>query len=320
MLSRTEEELSSTSALAKTNDIKLQEIKENAAKSMDNLIKQLDGTSSETLLMCELQGLDKQLKSIRGSFKVEVAKKAELQQCIENEKCKLKEIRDNPEHDDGIREDNRKQIKRYNNELKSRQESIDLLKGRFTKQITSFKEMIAKVLDKDVSFAEKIWTLYREQGIMIASILTAIRMAISILVEALLPSGSRTGSAPAARDKPLPTNEKGEWIRNKLNTLARQLGRFGAKVAKVLPGIIGVILSWILNRAADVVHWVSQNLWTLAVGIRGLLYMYMLPRSKNYITICPNVIQSKYHKTPLIPIMLKAMNANSLSCCSLLGV
>ena len=49
--------------------------------------------------------------------------------------------------------------------------------------------MIAKVLDKDVSLSEKIRTLFQEQGITIASILTAIGMVISVLVEALLPSG-----------------------------------------------------------------------------------------------------------------------------------
>ena len=74
-----------------------------------------------------------------------------------------------------------------NDELKVRQESIDLLKGRLKNQITSFEEIIAKVLDKDTSLAEKIGTLFREQGITIASILTAIGMAIGVLVEALLP-------------------------------------------------------------------------------------------------------------------------------------
>ena len=55
----------------------------------------------------------------------------------------------------------------------------------------SFHETIAKVLDKDTSLGEKIRTLFREQGITIASILTAIGMAIGVLVEALL-----TGSVP----------------------------------------------------------------------------------------------------------------------------
>ena len=63
------------------------------------------------------------------------------------------------------------------------------LKGRLKNPITSFCETIAKVLDKDTSLAEKIQTLFREQGITIASILTAIGMAIGVLVEALLPGG-----------------------------------------------------------------------------------------------------------------------------------
>ena len=95
---------------------------------------------------------------------------------------------------------------------------------------------------------------------MITSILTAIGMAISVLVEVLLPGGGGTGSASAAGGTPLPKDENGEWIRNKLKTFARLLEGLGAKATEVLPGIIGAILSWILNRAADVVCSVLQNL------------------------------------------------------------
>ena len=113
--------------------------------------------------------------------------------------------------------------------------------------------MIVKVLDKDTSLAEKIRTLFREQGIMIASILMAIRMAIGVLVEALLPGGGGTAASPP------PKNEKGvkEWLRNKLKALASLLGRLGVKAAEVLPGIIGMIISWVLKRATDVVDWAS---------------------------------------------------------------
>ena len=142
--------------------------------------------------------------------------------------------------------------------MKVRQESIDLLKVRLKNQITSFQETIAKVLDKDISLAEKIRTLFREQGITIAFILTAIRMAIRVLVEALLPGGGATASG----GEPPPKDEKGlkEWIRNKLKVLASLLGRLETKAAEASPGIIGGIISWILNRAKDVVGWVSQNL------------------------------------------------------------
>ena len=106
----------------------------------------------------------------------------------------------------------------------------------------------------------------------------AIRMAIGVLVEALLPGGGGTvasgGNPPPPKDK---TGLK-EWIRFELKALASLLGKLGMKAAEALPGIIGVIISWILSRAADVVGWVSQNLWTLVVGIGGLIYTYMVIR------------------------------------------
>ena len=228
--------------------------------------------------MRELLGLDKQLRSIRGSLKVEVAKKLELEEHIHKECRKLEEFREYPgEYDNAMKEDITKRIDALNDELATGQESIDLLKGRLKNQITSLKETITKVLDKDTSLGEKIRTLFREQGITITFILTAIEMAIGVLVEALLPGG---GSADSASGGPPPKDEKGlkEWIRNKLKALASLLGKLGMKAAEALPGIIGGIISWILNRAKDVVGWVSQNLWALVVGIGGLIYTFMVTR------------------------------------------
>ena len=249
------------------------------AKSTEDLISQL--TQTDDLFeysLHELLGLDKQLRSIRGSLKVEVAKKVQLEDCIKKEHHKLEEFREYPGvYDDAMREDITKRINALNDELATRQGSIDLLKGRLENQITSFHETIAKVLDKDTSLAEKIRTLFREQGIMIASILMAIGMAIGVLIEALFPGG---GGASTAGGEPPPKDEKGlkEWIRNKLKALASLLGKLGVKAAEALPGIIGVIISWILNRAKDVLGWVSQNLWALVVGIGGLIYTYMVTR------------------------------------------
>ena len=113
---------------------------------------------------------------------------------------------------------------------------------------------------------------------MIASILTAIRMAIGVLVGALLPGDG--GAAASGGGQPPSNDEAGlkEWIRNKLKALASLLGQLEIKAAEALPGIIGGIISWILNRAKDVVGWVSQNLWVLVVGIGGLIYIYMVTR------------------------------------------
>ena len=81
---------------------------ESATKSKENLFVQLEEESSNDLPIWKLLGLDKQVRSIRGSLQVEVAKKVELEECIEKEKRALVEIRDNPEYNDGILEAIRK--------------------------------------------------------------------------------------------------------------------------------------------------------------------------------------------------------------------
>ena len=280
MLNKAAEQLPSESYITGADEIELQEIAEKASGIISQ-IKDIQTDAAELFEhpLRELRGLDKQLRSIRGSLKVEIAKKVELEEHITKEHRKLEEFREYPgEYNDAMKEDITKRIDDLNDELVIRQESIDLLKGRLKNQITSFHETIAKVLDKDTSLGEKVRTLFGEQGITIASILTAIRMAIRVLVEALLPGGG--GGAAAASGGPPPKDDKGlkEWIRNKLKALASLLGRLGIKAAEALPRIIGGIISWILNRAKDVVGWVSQNLWALVVGIGGLIYTYMVMR------------------------------------------
>ena len=126
--------------------------------------------------------------------------------------------------------------------------------------------------------AEKIRTLFREQGITIASMLTAIRMSIGVLIEVLLPGGG--GGSTESGGKTPPKDEEGlkEWIKTKLKALASLLGKLGVKATEALPGIIGGVISWILNRAKDVMGWVSQNVWALVVDIEGLIYTYMVTR------------------------------------------
>ena len=68
------------------------------------------------------------------------------------------------------------------------------------------------------------------------------------------------------RKVPLQVIKKGgakEWIKNKLKALSQLLGKLADKALASLPGIIGSILSWILNRAKEVNCWLSQNLWAL---------------------------------------------------------
>ena len=126
-----------------------------------------------------------------------MAKKVELEEHIKKEKRKLEEFREYPGvYGDDQLEEIRNRFERLSDNLKVRQESIDLVKGRLANQITIFKETIAKVLDKDTSLAEKIRMLFRKQGIMIASVLTAIGMTIGVLVKALLPGEGGAAATP----------------------------------------------------------------------------------------------------------------------------
>ena len=64
MLHKAKEEMPSTSDVANVDDIELQEITENVARSTENLTVQLEGEFSDDLPMSELLGLDKQIRSI----------------------------------------------------------------------------------------------------------------------------------------------------------------------------------------------------------------------------------------------------------------
>ena len=87
MLNKAAEELPSESDITKVDDIELQEMAEKASGIISQ-IKDVQ-TDTEDLFehpLHELLGLDKQLRSIRGSLKVEVAKKVELEERITKER------------------------------------------------------------------------------------------------------------------------------------------------------------------------------------------------------------------------------------------
>ena len=105
-------------------------------------------------------------------------------------------------------------------------------------------------------------------------------MAIGVLIEALLGAPSASTSTPGGTSG---GDEKGgarEWIKNKLKALSQLLGKLADKALASLPGIIGSMLSWILNRAKEVVGWLSQNLWALITGVGVLIYTYFMTNAR----------------------------------------
>ena len=171
---------------------------EMTSKDINTSVKDLEQDTSfikpdhkdKLLPLRELEGLDKQLRMTKGSLKVAIAKHVDLKARIEHEERKLGEIQD-PSYSDDQRNMIEDRIKKLRDELNERNKEIDILEGEASKQINQIRESITKFLDKETgTLGERIRTIFKEQGITIVSILTAIGMAIGVLVEALLGSPS----------------------------------------------------------------------------------------------------------------------------------
>ena len=270
-----------------TTDAETIEMIEVTSKDIDTTVKGVEQDTSfiepskrdKLLPLRESEGLDKQLRTIKRSLKVAIAKRIDLEGRIEHEERKLSEVQDPAYSDDQI-DMTEGRINKLRGELTERNKEIDILKGEASKQINQIRGSITKFLDKEMgTLGERIRTLFKEQGITIVPILTAVGMAIGVLIEALL--GGPSASAPTSQSTTTSDKKGGarEWIKNKLKALSQLLGKLADKALASLPGIIGSIISWILNRAKEVVGWLSQNLWALITGVGVLIYTYFMTKT-----------------------------------------
>ena len=273
------------------DNIMLQDIVNKNEIATDNSIKLIETSLTEIgadastqtggLTLRELQGPDKELRTISGSLRSAIAKAMAKQVDIDKENRKLEEKVNDGTYSDEQREEVRTRLQRFQDEQKAINKQIRILKGRYSNQIYQIRESIMKLLDKETgTLGERIRTLFKEQGITIVSILTAVGIAIGVLIEALL--GGPSTSTPTPQSTTTSDKKGGarEWIKNKLKALSQLPGKLADKALASLPGIIGSILSWILNRAKEVVGWLSQNLWALITGVGVLVYTYFMTKTR----------------------------------------
>ena len=254
---------------------------ENSMKLIEtSLTETAEDASTQTsgLTLRELEGLDKELRTISRSLRSAIAKSIAQQVNIDRENRKLEEMTNDETYSDQQREEVRARLQRFQDEQKFLNNQIRILKGRYSNQIYQIQESIMKFLDKETgTLGERIRTLFKEQGITIVSILTAL----GVLMKALL-GGPSTTSTPTSQSTTTSDKKGGarEWIKNKLKALSQLLGKLADKALQSLPGIIGSVLSWILNRAKEVVGWLSQNLWALIRGVGVLIYTYFMTKKR----------------------------------------
>ena len=257
---KVDEDLSVISTEAGT--VELQNLGATAGKA-SSIVETMETTFSDASLpLREIRGLDKALQTIRGELMNNLAKLTELDNHITREQNKL----DEPDIGDFERRRIAERIRNLKDERVSRLEAASASREALRSQISRIRETINRLINEDTTLAERIRTLFREQGITIVSILTALGMVISTLVLAV--SGGSAAVVP-----PTPPSKGGlrEWVKKYLHALGRVLAKLAAKAGAALPGIIGSVVGWLLNLLSKTAGWLASNLWALMLAVGGIL-------------------------------------------------
>ena len=234
--------------------------------SMESLIQEEEaaqiGASPLPLPMRELMGLDKTLRTLRGTQAVQESKLVEIDQ-------KIADIEFNQESGTEL-EFNDVEIELDN--LKATREaivdSISTLRQEQRSQLRQIKDLAMELAYSDLNLREKLVKLFREQGVTVVSIITALSFIIVSIALAigLASGGSAAASIPKKPDAPADGPVK---------SIGRMLKRFGVWLGTALPGIIGGALSLIVNLLAEVLMWVGSNVWLMVLTAGGVVLSYV---------------------------------------------
>ena len=234
-------------------------------KSIETTFPVLSTEGTQTIMTKrEMDGVMKAMTDIRDELTNNLAKLSSVDKDLEKEKRKLEQAKGDNDEYQVNRISNR--IKDLESERSARMEVINNNREQLRSQVNRIRETIHKVLNEDTTLRERIRTLFKEQGITIVSILTALGMTIGVIVEAVIPRGAGVTPTPG------PGESVKDWIKKQLTNLGKLLAKLAGKAAEALPGIIGAIVSWLLSTTAGVISWVSENLWALLVLVVGLLF------------------------------------------------
>ena len=241
-----------------------QEMNAFIASLADPVLKN-SGTQTSGLPLRELEGLDKALQSIRGTIAIQEAKRVEYAKDVKRYEEKLEFSRGNAAPPEVI-EDYTKKLDEAWNGLEAAESSLKNLRGQAHNQVQSVKDLIGRVLREDTSLASKLREIFREQGITITAIITALGAIIAALVEGLTGGGSSAGaegggssSGGDGGDKPRSA------VKRAFDAMAKGLRWLAGKAAAALPGIIGSVVSFLLRGVAAVATWLGSNTWALLV-------------------------------------------------------
>ena len=141
-------------------------------------------------------------------------------------------------------------------------------------KIARIKQTLEKNLDKDTSLANRIRTLFREQGITIFSILTVLSitiLTIALAITGVFGRGRETGGPPS--------KDEGVFKRW-FDRLADPLKRLAGNAVEALSAIVGSVVGAILSFLGKAVGFVAKHTWALIVLAAGLIGTWLMQRFK----------------------------------------
>ena len=223
----------------------------------------------------DMREIIEQLQKIHGELTNNEGKLISMNKHIELEKEKLTDIKNDLSYSDDQRREVEKRLERLKEGYTDQQQKVAKNRKELQSQFDSIRLTDEKILDGDTTLGEKIKTIFREKGVTIIAVITAVGTIISTIVLAIKNAlGISTGSGGSSKP-PKDGNKVVTWLRNQLKALARLLGKLAGKLAAALPGLIGSIISGILNFLKTAVGFLAQHVWLLIVFIIGLISSWL---------------------------------------------
>ena len=187
----------------------------------------------------------------------------------------MEEVENDPTYSDEQKWLYRDRLEDLNTEKQARLEILSQNRKGLQTQVARIKQTLEKILDQNTSLAERICTLFWEQGITVFSILTDLSMTISTIVLAITGvfggGEAETGGSPP----------KDEGVLKKwLDSLADALKKLAGKAVETLPAIVQSAVGAILSFLGKAVGFVAEHTWTLIVFAVGLVGWWLMQKVK----------------------------------------
>ena len=201
--------------------------------------------------------------------------------------------------EDADQQSDRDRARKLEAEIKEFDIAIAEQDEKVRNSLQRLRRSIENFIDSDDTLGSRVRTLFRREGVTIASLLTAVGMTIAAVVEGIvlatksavsavtpapkpkLPGPKPPGPKPDVPDTPIeppkppePPKPKtwADWFKDQLQKIANLLLKLGDKALIALPGIIGAVVNFVLKSAGAVAGFLADHLWAFAVVVGGILY------------------------------------------------